>query len=636
MNPLIDQIKEKMPKLQQARENLKSYFIGIDKMIDKIFDSLEIWYYLPELLERPIIINLWGMTGVGKTDLVRRLAKELELEEHYLEIQLNASEQYYNNSIQDMIKYSGIVSTRPGIILLDEIQRFRTKDENGHLIAKSQYDDVWMLLSDGKFSDAIREKENLMYLLLDYKMEDEGENKPEPVKTKKHKNDEVKESKKKLSVYEAKFLKLKLETTAPIEEIMCWSNHQKIEAIKKKISEISVSGSMKTYNQALIFICGNIDDAFTMSGNVSEVNVDADILHEYTSKVDILRIKEALTKQFKPEQIARFGNNHIIYPSLSKNSFKELIARKLSNVQKRILDRFQIKINFAPNVDEAIYRNGVYPTQGVRPLFSTINNMVENQLPYFIFQALLQNEKEFTLDIDSIKNTIFSTIAEIRYEKKIDLQLDDLKSKMTDDDLALISVHETGHAVVYALLHKIAPAQIVGNALGAFSYGFVIPHSNTFGSKNLLLNEIMVSFGGLVAEEIIFGEGARSSGSEADISSATCGAGRYVRFLNMDGRCGKILPESNDSAAVYLTDIDETNPLIEQILKEQKAKTKDLLQANRGLFKKVLEKVLQMKRLLPEEFVEIAREFIPDIQNMPNHYRLVEKYASMTNDFLKE
>ncbi|MFN8029777.1 MAG: hypothetical protein U0Q10_14425 [Dermatophilaceae bacterium] len=38
-----------------------------------------IWFVAPELLSRPVIVNLWDMTGVGKTDLVRRLVRALDL-----------------------------------------------------------------------------------------------------------------------------------------------------------------------------------------------------------------------------------------------------------------------------------------------------------------------------------------------------------------------------------------------------------------------------------------------------------------------------------------------------------------------------------------------------------------------------
>jgi hypothetical protein len=52
--------------LHDARLQLKKEFFGIDSIIDKIVDTIQTWYLIPEMQERPAIINLWGLTGVGR------------------------------------------------------------------------------------------------------------------------------------------------------------------------------------------------------------------------------------------------------------------------------------------------------------------------------------------------------------------------------------------------------------------------------------------------------------------------------------------------------------------------------------------------------------------------------------------
>ena len=66
-------IKRRQRTLDKARKQLKADFVGIDGIIDQLCSYVRIWYLMPEILTRPVIVNLWGMTGVGKTDLVRRL-----------------------------------------------------------------------------------------------------------------------------------------------------------------------------------------------------------------------------------------------------------------------------------------------------------------------------------------------------------------------------------------------------------------------------------------------------------------------------------------------------------------------------------------------------------------------------------
>ena len=74
-----DVIDARRARLEQARLVLKERFVGIDSVIDELCDAITVWFVMPEILRRPVIVNLWGMTGVGKTDLVRKLVDALDL-----------------------------------------------------------------------------------------------------------------------------------------------------------------------------------------------------------------------------------------------------------------------------------------------------------------------------------------------------------------------------------------------------------------------------------------------------------------------------------------------------------------------------------------------------------------------------
>ena len=51
----------------------------------------------------------------------------------------------------------------------------------------------------------------------------------------------------------------------------------------------------------------------------------------------------------------------------------------------------KIKIEFDESVFETVYKNGVFPTQGVRPLISTITNILSSALPTFIYNCVLND-----------------------------------------------------------------------------------------------------------------------------------------------------------------------------------------------------------------------------------------------------
>src|SRR5689334_14645413 len=68
---------EKKEQLDAITAQLKTRFIGLDTIIDNVMNLVTSWYLFPQAQMRPCIINLWGLTGSGKTALVRTLVELL-------------------------------------------------------------------------------------------------------------------------------------------------------------------------------------------------------------------------------------------------------------------------------------------------------------------------------------------------------------------------------------------------------------------------------------------------------------------------------------------------------------------------------------------------------------------------------
>jgi cell division protease FtsH len=77
------------------------------------------------------------------------------------------------------------------------------------------------------------------------------------------------------------------------------------------------------FNDSIIFVLMNLDEAYNMSFDV-DPDMLPDQFHKMTKKLTIVDMKEALKRRFRNEQIARFGNLFMIYPSFSSDSFKKL------------------------------------------------------------------------------------------------------------------------------------------------------------------------------------------------------------------------------------------------------------------------------------------------------------------------
>jgi cell division protease FtsH len=95
-------IDRKREILISVSNQLKTEFFGIDNIIDKVISAIQAWYIFPELITRPVIVCLWGMTGVGKTQLVRRLVALLEFQEKFVEVQMDGGSVGTNHSFNSL------------------------------------------------------------------------------------------------------------------------------------------------------------------------------------------------------------------------------------------------------------------------------------------------------------------------------------------------------------------------------------------------------------------------------------------------------------------------------------------------------------------------------------------------------
>lgn len=639
----LDRIESRKKKLEEVKAALKEKFIGIDNVIDKIIDNISLWYLTPEIQFKPLIISLWGITGVGKTDLVRTLVKHLGFMDKFIEIQMdNKSE--YNRTIESYLESSGVDMSQPSILLLDEIQRYRTINEHGEMIENKHFNDIWMLLSDGKLQSNSQRRADVMELLLeemywqDQRNDEEEASDGDPRNVETASSDTPTLAKKKkdyrfhTSFWTASRFKKLLGIKMPVDVIMEMLPEMRVKMLEEHLKSDNINEG-KTYEKLLIFISGNLDEAFSMADEVEDSERDADIYHELSKRINIIHIKNALAKKFKPEQIARFGNNHIIYPCLDKQSYYTIIKKNCYQILDRVEKEHHIKVKLTNNIFEVIYRNGVFPTQGVRPAISTVFNILGSNLPHFIYLALINDVDGFTLDVKD--KILFAKINRKKYEKEVILDIDSIRENKTVDEKMLYIIHEIGHALVYSVLFKTPPRQIIINGSG-FANGFVINH-NSIDNKTFIKNQIAIYMAGLVAEELVFGEDYKSNGASYDILAATDVAGRYVRAYGMDGCVSRVIKQNNQSSHELNFDIDKTNSLIEGLVADEKKNAKDILNKYMGVYKLLVKFCMDNGNITIDQFLFVCNNGggMELVQKEIND-KLIYAYDDKVRHFLKQ
>ncbi|MFW6121982.1 MAG: hypothetical protein ACOC80_13955, partial [Petrotogales bacterium] len=393
--------------------------------------------------------------------------------------------------------------------------------------------------------------------------------------------------------YRAENFKKMLKLKQPIEEIMKWSTEKCYSVLVKRMNSQNIYEG-NCFSKLLIFISGNIDEAYTMSRACDEVDIDADIFHDYSLGINILSIKKALLKRFKPEQIARFGNSHIIYPSLSKKSFNTIINRRISELKKHVKKQTGINVSVDQSVKKMLYRNGVFPTQGVRPLLSTVSSMLESVMPTFILPAIERGKGNIKI---YYKDTyLCSTVGDKTFSVETVGDIDKIKEQQHKMERIHVAVHEAGHSIAYACIFKIAPTQIiVDSSVPRERLGFTGLHRTSVDTKKMCIDKITVYCAGRVAEEKVFGSSYIAAGGSGDLSEATVLAGKMIRSWGMDDLFATIVdPHVDCDVQRYVVhDESNTDKKIEYILMSGKKKAEQIINNNHTLFKEVCDTLVE-------------------------------------------
>ena len=119
---------------------------------------------------------------------------------------------------------------------------------------------------------------------------------------------------------------------------------------------------------------------------------------------------------------------------------------------------------------------------------------------------------------------------------------------ITEKEKKITAYHEAGHAILFHVLPDVGPVytvSIIPTGLGAAGYTMPLPEKDDmFITKGRMLQDIMVSLGGRIAEEIIFSD--ITTGASSDIKKATKEARDMVTRYGMSENIGVINYDSDD------------------------------------------------------------------------------------------
>ena len=186
---------------------------------------------------------------------------------------------------------------------------------------------------------------------------------------------------------------------------------------------------------------------------------------------------------------------------------------------------------------------------------------------------------------------------------------------ISDKEKKITAYHETGHAILFHVLPDVGPVytvSIIPTGVGAAGYTMPLPERDEmFLTKSKMLQDIMVSLGGRIAEEIIFGE--ITTGASADIKSATKEARRMVTRYGMSDNIGVVCYDDDDDEVFIGRDLahakshseevaSEIDREVRAIIDDCYAKAKEIILSHEGVLHKCAELLLEKEKIGREEF----------------------------------
>ena len=186
---------------------------------------------------------------------------------------------------------------------------------------------------------------------------------------------------------------------------------------------------------------------------------------------------------------------------------------------------------------------------------------------------------------------------------------------ISEKEKKITAYHEAGHAILFHVLPDVGPVytvSIIPTGLGAAGYTMPLPERDEmFNTKGKMLQDIMVSLGGRIAEEIIFDD--ITTGASSDIKKATKEARSMVTRYGFSENIGVINYDEEDNEVFIGRDLAHTRSHsetvageidveVKRIIDECYAKAKDIIMQHEDVLHSCAKLLLEKEKINRQEF----------------------------------
>ncbi len=188
---------------------------------------------------------------------------------------------------------------------------------------------------------------------------------------------------------------------------------------------------------------------------------------------------------------------------------------------------------------------------------------------------------------------------------------------ISEKEKKITAYHEAGHAILFHVLPDVGPVytvSIIPTGVSAAGYTMPLPEKDEmFLTRNKMLQDVMVSLGGRIAEELIYGSTDITTGASGDIKKATKTIRRMITRYGMSEKLGIISYEDDEDEVFIGRDLahqrahseataSEIDQEIKRIMDECYDKAKKIILEHMDVLHRCAELLLEKEKITREDF----------------------------------
>lgn len=201
---------------------------------------------------------------------------------------------------------------------------------------------------------------------------------------------------------------------------------------------------------------------------------------------------------------------------------------------------------------------------------------------------------------------------------KIGIGAEKRSKVVSEKDKRITAYHETGHAILFHVLPEVGPVHtvsIIPTGNGAGGYTMPLPErDDLYMTRRQMLENIMVSLGGRIAEELVFDD--ITAGASHDIKQATAIARAMVTQYGMSEKVGMINYGSDQDEVFIGRDLAHTKSYgesvatvidneVKRIIDECYARAKEIIMAHETFLHTCSKLLIEKEKIGQSEFEEL-------------------------------